>query len=64
MKKLIYIFAFLGLFTFLTPKTASAEQPCITVTLECDNGWEGYVVICDTDDLAGWAEIYCGLSIQ
>lgn len=60
MKKLILGFAFLGLFTFATPKVTNADvQPCATYILTCGNGSQHYVVICDLEDAVVWSELLC-----
>jgi|AntAceMinimDraft_15_1070371.scaffolds.fasta_scaffold467762_1 hypothetical protein len=61
MKKFLLIFAFLGLFTLVAPKVATAEQPCATVTMACPDGITHIIVICDYEDIIAWAEILCGL---
>lgn len=65
MKNIIIVFlVVLSALVFIPQKPAqAAESGCITVVLTCSNGWTGYVVICDGEDLNGWSEIYCGLSI-
>lgn len=62
MKKLFLVFAFFGLFTFLTPSIADAAEPdCYATTLYCTNtGVTHIVVVCDTWDLMIWGSILCG----
>jgi len=61
MKKLFLVFAFFGLFTFLTPKVADAvEEDCVPVILVCADGTQHYIVICDYEDLRVFAEVLCG----
>ena len=63
MKKIFYVLAFLGLFTFLTPKVASsAEGDCYTVEVACvdDPGTIFYIMICEVEDWQAWSEILCG----
>lgn len=55
MKKIILGFAFLGLFTFATPKVTNA---CNTIKLTC-NGQSHYVIVCDWEDINTWIDIYC-----
>lgn len=64
MKKLLLVFAFLGLFTFLTPSVANAAEPCIDVVLVCPDGTQHIVVICDYEDLQAWSELLCGVIID
>lgn len=66
MKKLFLAFAFLGLFTFLTPKVVDAVEPeCETVLLVCNcGGGSHYVVVCGTtqekiEDYLIWMELLC-----
>lgn len=62
MKKLFLVFAFLGLFTFLTPKIAdAAEQGCYDIYMTCPNtGVTHLIVICDSEDWEAWKTILCG----
>lgn len=61
MKKILLVFAFLGLFAFLTPKVADAEEPCHLELLHCTNTGVSYmVVVCDEWDLMVWGSILCG----
>lgn len=61
MKKFLVIFSLLGLFTFITPKVAnSAVDPCTTEILQCCDGTEHYVVICDDQDWNAWEQLLCG----
>lgn len=64
MKKLLFVFAFLGLFTLLTPQVADAAEPCVPVILVCPDGTQHYVDICDYEDLQVWAELLCGVIID
>ena len=62
MKKIFYVLAFLGLFTFLTPKVASsAEGDCVTVPMICPDNTVYYVMVCDPEDWFAWGEILCGI---
>lgn len=62
MKKFFLAFAFLGLFTFLTPKVVDAvEEDCYTTTLYCTNtGVTHIIVVCDDWDDIIWGSILCG----
>ena len=64
MKKFLLIFAFLGLFTIIAPKVATAEEPCSTTTITCPDGITHIIVICDFEDIKSWAQILCGLGTE
>ncbi len=60
MKKLLISFAFLGLFSFVNPLNVSATEPCVTVTIHCNDGSSHYAVCCDGEDFEFWRDYYCG----
>jgi len=62
MKKLILSFAFIGLFSFMTPTVATPipdQSGCRTVIIECDDGTQHYAIICDLDDAFVWLDLLC-----
>ncbi|MCD6113554.1 MAG: hypothetical protein J7J86_09870 [Bacteroidales bacterium] len=65
MKKIILIFAILGMFTFISPKEISAEpqNPCTTIIIECPDGTSHYIIFCDLNDLVMWNHLLCGASL-
>lgn len=67
MKKLILSFAFIGLFSFMTPMDAAPLPPstgCYTAILDCGDGDLHYVVICDDTDWSIWGQLLCGYSAE
>ena len=59
MKKVLFIFALIGMFSFVTPKTATALEPG-TYTLYCVSDGEFHYVFChDDEDRQAWTEILC-----
>lgn len=62
MKKLAIVLAFIGLFTFLTPKVANADQfGCHVTTIYCTNtGVTHIIVVCDDWDDMIWGSLLCG----
>jgi len=62
MKKIILIFAILGMFTFISPKEASSEpqNPCTTEILPCPDGTQHTVMVCDNNDYSVWTSLLCG----
>jgi hypothetical protein len=64
MKKIFIALAFLGLFTFFTPKsTISTPLPapdCYTVYIQCPDGAIHMVQVCSWDHFEAWYEILCG----
>ncbi len=62
MKKLILSFAFIGLFSFMTPMAATPlpVPDCYTAILDCNDGTSHYVVICDVSDWSMWGQLLCG----
>lgn len=65
MKKLFLVFAFFGLFTFLTPKIAdAAEADCVTAIITCCDGTQHYAVLCGSPygqalDYFMWIGLLC-----
>lgn len=65
MKKFFLAFAFLGLFTFMTPKTADAvENDCVVDLLICCDATVYYVVVCGNHferivDYWTWQDLLC-----
>ena len=63
MKILVLAIALLfGVLFMTTPKEVKAEAPeCVTFILQCSNGTQHYVVICDGGiDGRAWVELLCG----
>ena len=62
MKKIISLFALVGLFALTVPMVANAEEPenCKAVYFYCGDQNVGIVVICDDEDQVAWEEILCG----
>ena len=56
MKKLLYAFVLLGLFTFAAPIIANA---CTVRTITCDNGYVFAACCYDDADEEIWKEVYC-----
>lgn len=65
MKKFALVLAFIGLFTFLTPKIATSAQPdCFTAVLVCENGSQHIVIFCDMEQWRDLYDILCGAGIN
>lgn len=62
MKKIISLFALVGLFALTVPKVTMATEPenCKAVYFYCGDQNVGIVVICDEEDQDSWEEILCG----
>lgn len=62
MKKIFIFIAFLGLFTFVSPKVAvPAESGCHTINLLCPDGSQHIVIVCEPEDWYAWGELLCGI---
>jgi len=61
MKKLVFIIALLGVFSFATPKVADADvvEPCETVIIVCPDGLMYMCICCDPEDRLVWPELLC-----
>jgi len=58
------VLSLIGLFALAAPKKANAVgEGCITVVFTCPDGSSSYCVICDKDDVIGWASILCGVEL-
>ncbi|MEA3503730.1 MAG: hypothetical protein U9R32_00845 [Bacteroidota bacterium] len=66
MKKLVFIIALLGIFSFGTPKVADAanETPCVHTTITCPDGNTYMAIVCDGGQFEDWVEILCGIDIS
>ncbi len=64
MKKIISMFALVGLFAFVAPTIATANPPgeenCNNVLFYCDGEPTAYAVVCVLEDILFWAEDICG----
>jgi hypothetical protein len=57
-KKLVFVFAVIGMTTFFAPKVANASDPCPTLTINCC-GTSHYAVVCNGDDIQAWVKLLC-----
>jgi len=64
MKKIISLFAFVGLFAFAVPSVIMAEVPqdegCKNVLFICDGEPTAYAVVCNLEDILFFADNICG----
>jgi len=59
MKKFLITLAFLGLFSFWSPKAAVADNGCHTVIIICDDGSTHSVIACNWEQMEEWYQIFC-----
>ena len=62
MKKLILSFAFIGLFSLMTPTIATplpTSNGCTTHVIVCSDGTQHYAIVCDDTDIYAWFELLC-----
>ncbi|MFU8842907.1 MAG: hypothetical protein ACNA7V_03765 [Bacteroidales bacterium] len=65
MKTLILAIALLGVFFITAPKEVKAEEPCVTIVLNCPDGTSHIVMVCGNyggkiECLFQWMDILCG----
>ncbi|MBN1651749.1 MAG: hypothetical protein JW857_10500 [Bacteroidales bacterium] len=64
MKKIISMFALVGLFVVVLPSTIKAEVPqdenCHNVLFICDGEPTAYAVVCGLEDILFFTENICG----
>lgn len=60
MKRILIGLAFLGMFSFWSPKVSAANDECETIVIECEDGSQHIVVVCSHKDLLAWFDLLCG----
>jgi len=62
--RVLLLFSFISILSFAAPKIANAESGCKTFILNCPDGEQYYVVICDYSDYVVWADLCCGVTVD